>query len=239
MARVLVTRPEPQAGRTARRLVELGFEAVALPLTGIVGLPVEASMLPDTIDAVAVTSVNALRHMPPALAAALLDKRCFAVGERTAARARELGFRDVVAGPGDAAALAAEIVRQVGAGAVVAYPCGRVRMADFETRLTGAGFAVHPIEVYDTVAVDRSSAELAAVVGTEPIDAVLLYSANAAGLYAKLAWPLETGLLLAGAHFLCMSPRVAAALTGVEGAQIHVATEPTEPALLRLLDEIN
>lgn len=239
MVRVLVTRPEPQARRTARRLAELGFEAVILPLTQIVGLPAEASALPGKIDAVAVTSANALRHLPRELAASLADKRCFAVGERTAERARELGFRDVVAGPGDAGALAAELARRMGTGAAIAYPCGRVRMADFEARLGGAGFAVHPIEVYDTVAVDRSSAELAAVLGKEPIDAVLLYSANAAGLYAKLAWPPETGAVLSRAHFFCMSPRVAVALTGVEGAHIHVAAEPTEPALLRLLAEIN
>lgn len=239
MARVLVTRPEPQAARTARRLAETGFEAVTLPLTEIVGLPVEAAAFSGPVDAVAVTSANALRHLLPAVVTTLTDRRCFAVGERTAKLARDLGFRDVIAGSGDAGALAAEIVRHMGAGAAVAYPCGRVRLSDFEARLAGAGFAVHPVEAYDTVAVDHSSVELAAVVGPEPIDAVLLYSANAADLFERLAWPPETRLLLARAHYFCMSPRVAAALRSVEAAQVHVAAEPTEPALLRLLAQIN
>lgn len=239
MVRVLVTRPRPQAGRTARRLAGTGFEAVMLPLTEIVGLPVEASALPGAIDAVAVTSANALRHLPPALVATLADRRCFAVGERTARLAREIGFRDVVVGPGDAGALAAEILRQMETGAVIAYPCGRVRLADFEVRLAGAGFFMHPVEAYDTVAVEYASAVLAAVVGTEPIGAVLLYSANAAGLFEKLAWPPEIRLLLARAHYFCLSPRVAAALAGVEAAHVHVAAEPTEPGLLRLLAQID
>ncbi len=239
MVRVLVTRPEPQAARTARRLAETGFEALTLPLTRIVGLPVDASALPGTIDAVAVTSANALRHLPPALVATLADKRCFAVGERTARLARDLGFRDVIAGPGDAGALAAEIVRRMDTKAAIAYPCGRVRLAGFEARLAGAGFAVHPIETYDTVPIDHPSAALAAVVGAEPIDAVLLYSADAAGLFAKLAWPPERRLLLARAHYLCMSARVAAALKEVEAAYVDVAAEPTEQALLGLLAQID
>ncbi len=43
--RVLVTRPEPGAARTAKRLVALGFEPVLLPLTQTVALPVATGCL--------------------------------------------------------------------------------------------------------------------------------------------------------------------------------------------------
>ncbi len=88
--RVLVTRPGPQAVRTARRLAELGYEPVILPLTQTVALPVDVASLPDRIDAVAVTSANALRCAPAALLARLAGERCFAVGEKTARQARSL-----------------------------------------------------------------------------------------------------------------------------------------------------
>ncbi|TJX45058.1 MAG: uroporphyrinogen-III synthase, partial [Mesorhizobium sp.] len=38
MLRVLVTRPEPGASRTARKLEEMGFEPLLLPLTETVAL---------------------------------------------------------------------------------------------------------------------------------------------------------------------------------------------------------
>jgi uroporphyrinogen-III synthase len=92
MARVLVTRPEPQAAATARRLDELGYEPVILPLTQTVALPVDVASLPDRIDAVAVTSANALLSAPAALLARLADAPCFAVGETTARQALSPGL---------------------------------------------------------------------------------------------------------------------------------------------------
>ncbi|MGB5801993.1 MAG: hypothetical protein WBG88_17980, partial [Mesorhizobium sp.] len=43
--RVLVTRPEPGAAGTAKRLAALGFEPVLLPLTQTVALPVAKDCL--------------------------------------------------------------------------------------------------------------------------------------------------------------------------------------------------
>ncbi|TIX52492.1 MAG: uroporphyrinogen-III synthase, partial [Mesorhizobium sp.] len=42
MVRVLVTRPEPGASRTAQRLLDQGFQPILLPLTETVALPVDA-----------------------------------------------------------------------------------------------------------------------------------------------------------------------------------------------------
>ncbi|RVD11473.1 uroporphyrinogen-III synthase, partial [Mesorhizobium sp. M7A.F.Ca.ET.027.02.1.1] len=42
MLRVLVTRPEPGASRTAHRLEEAGFQPVLLPLTETKALPAAA-----------------------------------------------------------------------------------------------------------------------------------------------------------------------------------------------------
>ena len=57
--RVLVTRPQPGADRTAARLQEAGFEPIVLPLSEIVAV---APALPASLPgAVAISSANAVR----------------------------------------------------------------------------------------------------------------------------------------------------------------------------------
>ena len=236
MAKVLVTRPQPGAARTARRLAELGHRPVELPLTRTVALPVEAASLFLTVDAVAVTSANALRHSPTPLVAGLADRPCFAVGERTAAEARERGFANVTAAKGDAESLAGLISARLRPGATVAFLTGKVRFSDFEVRAAAAGITVVVVETYDTQDIDYRPQQLAEIAGTEPIDAVLLYSANAAGCFSRLRWPEGFGDRMARAAYLCMSSRVADRLENPVKARILVAPEPSEAALLGLLE---
>src|SRR5262245_13133093 len=100
--RVLVTRPEPGASRTARRLAEQGFEPVVLPLTEIRALP--SDHFPDAanVDAVAVTSANAIRHAPRPLISTLAGKPVFAIGGETARAVKNAGFATVFEGRGNA-----------------------------------------------------------------------------------------------------------------------------------------
>ncbi|MGB3901482.1 MAG: uroporphyrinogen-III synthase [Mesorhizobium sp.] len=283
--RVLVTRPEPGAARTAKRLAALGFEPVLLPLTHTIALPVavDCVVLPGagrpppltplhkgegntgtpifpkiagadrrdtpaespsplwggvrdggTALVVAVTSANAIRHAPPELLAALAHLPCHAVGEKTAQAARGAGFSAVRAGPGNAETLAGEIAASL-AGQGLVYPCGRVRFAGFEQRLRAAGVRVFPIETYDTVALPYDDEAVATCLDGRPVDAVLLYSARAAGAMAAFARRPALVPLLGNATFACLSSRVAGALATVAGDRIRVSREPNEEALFRLL----
>lgn len=97
---VLVLRPEPGATRTAERLRDLSFLPIVYPLYTVEPLPWS---LPETaLDAVLLTSANALRHGGPALAS-IARLPAFAVGEATAEAARAAGFKAVQTGGGDAA----------------------------------------------------------------------------------------------------------------------------------------
>ncbi|WP_442581388.1 uroporphyrinogen-III synthase [Mesorhizobium sp. ASY16-5R] len=238
MAKVLVTRPQPGAVRTARRLAELGHRPVELPLTRTVALPIEAASLYPMVDAVAVTSTNALRHAPAPVLARLAERPCFAVGERTAVEAREHGFQSVTAGTGDAGSLAGLISARLGPGATAAYLTGKVRLGDFEVRAAAAGMNLLVVETYDTQDIDYRPQQLVEILGTEPIDAVLLYSANAAGCFSSLRWPKGFDDWMARAAYLCMSSRVADRLANPVKARILVAAEPSEAALLGLLEHV-
>ena len=233
MARVLVTRPEPGASATARRLAAAGHEPVVLPLSAVRALS-PALPPPDSVDVVAVTSANALRHLPQ-VPAALLGRSCYAVGGRTADAARRAGFGDVRTASGDGAALASKIAAAETRGSTVLYLCGRVRRPEFESALARAGLVVHPVEVYDTAFVEPGVAAVALAAERRPIDAVLLYSPESARAMAGTMATGDAGPRLAGAFFLCLSGQVAAALGTVGHARTYVAVEPTEDALLALL----
>lgn len=238
MLRVLVTRPEPGAARTARALEAMGHRPLLLPLSEIRPLPADARTLPARIDAVAATSANALRLAAPQLLATLAAFACHAVGAGTAQAARAAGFAHIEEGPGDAAALAAQIGGAL-AGKSLVYLCGRVRLSSFEECLGAAGVHVAAVETYDTVPIEPSSETVSARLGGAGVDAVLLYSAKAAQAARRLAARPQLAALLADAHVLALSGRVAAAFGPGAGDRMRVAAAPTEEALLELLRRLD
>ncbi|MCV3208197.1 uroporphyrinogen-III synthase [Mesorhizobium sp. YC-39] len=234
MVRVLVTRPEPGASRTARRLQDMGFQPILLPLTETVPLPADAGAVPDDAVAVAVTSANALRHAPKALIAALAALPCLAVGKRTAETAREAGFLSVSEGSGDAEALASTLAGSL-SGKTIAYLCGRVRFATFEERLKAAAVHVRAVEIYDTIALDYSDADIIERLAGQPVEMILLYSAKAAAAMRILIERPKPHDLFENTHFFALSGRIAAALGDISGERMQIAKEPSEEALLALL----
>ncbi|MER8481504.1 uroporphyrinogen-III synthase [Mesorhizobium sp. M1322] len=234
MRRVLVTRPEPGASRTAQRLLDQGFKPILLPLTQTVALPVDADGIAINAAAVAVTSANAVRHAPKKISAALAGLPCHAVGRRTAEAARAAGLLSVSEGPGDAEALADALAGDY-AGQTIVYLCGRVRFSGFEQRLKAAGVHVRAVETYDTVVLDYSDEAVLARLSGLPVAAVLLYSANAATAMQALAGrPALLGVFERTVFFV-LSARIAEALDPVARDRIRIAPEPGEDALLRLL----
>lgn len=235
VARVLVTRPEPGASRTGGRLAASGFVPLLLPMTEIVPLPVDAA-LPSRVDAVVVTSANALRHCPPDWVAGLAGTLLFAVGAETGSLARSLGFSGVVEGPGNALDLAELVSDRLGKGSQLLYLCGKVRLADFEQNLKQRGIVAHPVETYDACPVSYGREEVVRLIGREPVDAVLLYSVEAARAYERLVSEPGLNAMVAPANHLCLSARVASGLQRADPAAIRIASAPTEEALFLLLE---
>lgn len=226
--RVLVTRPEPDASRTADRLRRLGHDPVIVPLQAI------RSLAPDLpagrFEAVAATSANALRNAPPDVLRALIGLPCFVVGGETAKAATDAGFANVRRGPGDASGLAATMVGALPSGARVAYLSGRKRKDAFETGLRAAGIAVTALETYDAADCTPSATELAAA---SACDAVLVYSAGAARRLAAI-FPDR----LDGVSPVCISIDAANALPEAWRGRAVVAATPDEPALLVALGRL-
>src|SRR5690606_7308760 len=151
MRRVLVTRPEPGASKTARKLRQMGLEPLLLPLTRIEALPVELLGGSPDFAAIAVTSPNAARHAPPELTKSLSGLPTYAVGKTTAAVSRAIGLNVVDDSAGDAAGLRRVIADKVEPRSKVLVLCGRVRRDILEQGLVDAGFTPRLVEVYDTL----------------------------------------------------------------------------------------
>lgn len=231
--RVLVTRPEPGASETTRRLETLGFQPVKLPMQETRPLPVNDSAFPADVAVVIIPSASAVRHAPHELLDKWAGVPCLAVGEATAWAARVAGFRQVREGGGDAESLADDIVANRPSG-VVAYMCGRVRRPVLEQRLAAAGIPLCVVETYDTLPIARDDEVVIHALGASPIDYALVYSANAAELLLDLTARQKLQNLFASTTWICISPRVAEIFSG-DRNKIVIAQEPNEEALLEAL----
>jgi uroporphyrinogen-III synthase len=232
MRRVLVTRPQPGARRTAARLDAAGFAPFVLPLTEIV--PLDATLPSRDIAALIVSSANAIRHAPAKFFSFFSDKPVFAVGDETAEAARAVGFADVRSSAGDAADLARDVAARLPAGAPTAYLCGRVRLDTLEAQLAERGLDVLPVETYDTHERLPDHEELAALDAGGPIAAALVYSAKGAACVARLVSP-RAGTIFRSTAFICISPRVARELANVASGSVVAAETPDEDAMFDLL----
>ena len=240
--RVLVTRPEPAASRTAAELRRRGHEPLLLPLAVAEhDINALAKALARPHAAIAVTSAEAVRALQalPDLPSALFGLPCFAVGESTASAAWNLGFRSVLAGNNDGATLARMIAHPTGpafsAEQPLLYLAGNPRATGFETELEALKVPVEICECYRMRPVVPSQCEIADVLGTAPLDVVLLYSSESARRLFELPLPPSGHELLAGARILCLSDKIAAVVPEPFRSGVRVAPAPTEASLLALL----
>lgn len=249
--RVLVTRPQPGADRTAARLEAMGHDTVKLPLfeSRVTATPRD---LPDAteIDGILATSARAF-SMFGAAGAPLACRRLpvHAVGPATAEAARNAGFSTVYEGAGNARDLAARIAGDgaetgVGAGAEIGhlmrplYLAGQPRRPLIEEALVAAGMQYAVVECYRMDEISYATDYMKARVLTLPIDAVLFYSANAAMRFSGLMTAQMPGEMMNSARFGCMSAEVAAALPTVWRRRAFVAAHPDEASLLASLGQL-
>jgi len=220
--RVWVTRAQPGAGATARRLEALGCEALVAPLLEV--RPVDGALDLAGAGALAFTSANAVDAF--AAREPSRDLPVFAVGEATAAAARAAGFGRVRSAEGDVDALAALIIAHRSAFTqAVLHPGARALAGDLKGALNAAGIKARTATVYETVALPPSAAVLEAL---PDLDAVLVHSPSAARELAQIA---------AAQHLriLCISPAAVSPLLMRGFGAVSAAATPDEAALLKLL----
>jgi uroporphyrinogen-III synthase len=235
--RLLVTRPQPEAEALARRLEALGHEAIIEPLVAV-ELDDKARLSTSGVAAVIATSSNGLRALArrPAALAKLKGQRLYAVGPATARLGAELGFADIVTGPGDAAGLAEVITHTSSPGAgPLLHLAGQDLAFDIADALTRRGLAVVSVVLYRTVPATRLSDATLQALAERRLDGVILMSPRTAATWAGLV--SSHGIEDAASvptHF-CLSRSIAGALIALKGLPIRVAGAPDTEELLALV----
>jgi len=237
--RLLVTRPQPDAERTAAALAGLGHQVECAALLRMERIP-DAELGSGPWSAVVVTSANALLAVEThPRRAALLGLRVFAVGRRTATAARAAGFLDVTAAGGDVRELV-QCLREWARGEEAGrYPllhlAGQDRSGDLAGDLARDGRIVHTAVVYRAVKAERFPPTVVAALAAGQIDGVLHFSRRSAEAYldcARAAALLDQALAIA--HF-CLSHQIAEPLTAAGAKTIRIASRPEEAALIELI----
>src|SRR5262249_995533 len=212
--RVLVTRPEPDASRSAAALRARGHAVDLMPL-----LRVEAVTDADLGDGpwggVLITSASAARAIDAhARKGELLALPVFAVGRRSADAARAAGFSAVTSADGDADDLAALVAARVAPGAPLLYLAGEDRAADLVGAPGAPDLAVRITVVYRAVMETRLAPEIRAALAAGTIEAVLHYSRRSAQAFVEaLAVAGLPAGSLAVRHY-CLSAQMAEPLRG-------------------------
>jgi uroporphyrinogen-III synthase len=233
--RLLLTRPEADAERTATALRGLGHSVFVAPLLRIETFA-DAEIGQGPWSGIVVTSANAARAIAQHNALPdLLGLPVIATGDRSAAAMRTLGFQDVVPAAGGEKELVRSAVQLFAPGVSLLYLAGADRSGDVAGDLEAEGIAVQTVVVYRAVPVGALPPN-----GTDAlkagIDGVLHFSRRSAAAYldVTLAAGLRQQAVDKPVHF-CLSRQVAEPLAAVGARDIRIAPEPTEAALAALI----
>jgi len=232
--RLLLTRPQADAARTAAALRAHGHEPILAPLSTVEHLAA-AELGAGPWTAILVTSANAARAI--ASHGRREELRCIAVlavGSHSAQAMRDAGFGDVTSADGNVEDLAELVGKRLKPPARLLYLAGDERAADLAGLLRAKNFTVDMVVVYRTVFAQALPGEAAAALHGE-LDGVLHFSRRSAEAFLSAA--RKSGLFDAAlskpAHY-CLSRRIAEPLIEAGAAKVRVAARPDEAALLAL-----
>jgi uroporphyrinogen-III synthase len=233
--RLLLTRPQPDAERTAAMLRARGHSVTIAPLLRIEAI-VDAELGSGPWAAILVTSANAARAIAAHKRFAELQPLpAIAVGEQSARALRTVGFADVSFAEGGASDLARLVAERLKRGAPLLYLAGADRSGDIAHDLGGQNFVVRTVVVYRAIAADVLPSAAAEALASG-IDGVLHFSRRSAETYAKTARAdnLHEKALKRPTHF-CLSAQVAEVLAQAGAANVRIAPQPAETALVALV----
>ena len=238
---VLVTRPAPDHATTAKTLRGDGFEVLLAPMLRFepVAFKPESDV---SFDAILVTSGNALSALAETPSRQRwLTTPLYAVGERTAQAARDLGFVRVTAASGDGASLRDLVVAQSRAGALqkaakLLYLAAEDRAVDLDHELSPLGFDVVTVTTYRMVATPHLPADVCAAFAAGHIEAVLHYSGRSAHAFVAATRAAGLEITALAVPHCCFSGNVAAVLREAGATQVAVAATPDENALFEALN---
>lgn len=235
--RVLVTRPEADAAPLIAALEERGHETLAQPLLSIE--PVEPPPILDLsgVQALLFTSANGVRTL--ARLTEIRDRPVFAVGDASAAQARDEGFVSVKSASGAVEDLAALVIDQLNPdGGPLLHGAGDSLAGDLKGALEAAGFAVRRVVLYKALAASGFSPNVQKSLAEARIGAVLLFSPRSAETFVGLAKAAGLESAFQSCYGLCLSAAVAERIAVLPWRAVEIAKRPDQASLLESLESL-
>ena len=233
--RLLVTRPEPDAERTAEALRRRGHEVLVAPLLATLTIAAEFA---GRYDGVLMTSANAARALTThPRAGGMTRLPCFTVGGRTAEAARAAGLAQVRSADGSLDDLVDLVAATFDRSARLLYLAGEDRAGDLAGDLARRGITVETVVIYRAIAAEKLPPHLTQALRENMLDGALHYSRRSVTtLLAVAAHSGAASAVTSLAHY-CLSAEVAVPLRQAGATRVQVAPRPDETSLLALIPE--
>ena len=234
MRSILITRPEPAGAELAARLKKEGFTVFEAPLSHYVPEKPDLSIL-SGCQALAFTSGHAVDMF--AVQSDQRDLPVFTVGDITAQKAREAGFKFVLSGSGNAHDLADVLKnRQTELGIQkILHISGSATAHDLGGLLADSALAVARAVVYRVEFIDTLPPDVTRALQSGEITTILLFSALTARHLMKLLSRADLAKVSEKLEVICMSDRIAVELRGHPWRVLRVAQNPTVEAMLDIV----
>ncbi|RYE72375.1 MAG: hypothetical protein EOP19_30635, partial [Hyphomicrobiales bacterium] len=184
--------------------------------------------------ALALTSANALRALDErGVVAQYANLPAYAVGDRTARLAQEMGFAHVQSASGAFGDLVG-LLAHAGLKGPIFYPAGREQSGDLAKSLAPFGVMVITAQVYAMNAATELPEQIVGELEDGSIDAALFYSRRTAQTFATLCEDRLSPLTRLELGMLCMSEAVAEPLLDAHFVRVGLADHPSEEAMMAL-----
>lgn len=230
---ILVTRPRPDAERTAARLEALALRPVIAPMLAprFTGAP-----LPDAgaFAAVVATSANAVRALADHRAGrGFIDLPLFAVGDHTANVARQAGFEAIRIAEGTLDALVKMISENRPDGPLF-HPAARHRSGDLAGLLAPRGIEVETRVLYEMEAAKRFPHGVLESLMDGDVAGAVFFSRRTAQVFAGLLEGIDFLPVKTRLYCMCLSENVAEPLVQARFVSIGLADYPSHEAMMAL-----
>lgn len=241
---IVITRPEPGLGETLAAVEQAGWRGYASPALVVYSRVMASGRvagLERRISALLLTSGQAVPAVAQALPMGInLTVPVFAVGARTAERARAAGFTQVCSADGDALALAALLRQRLApeTGPLL-LACGAGQGGALAAALRADGFRVLRRVAYDTRAARCLPPEVSRALLAGQIEVVAFFSAQSAKSWLDGVRDSALRAVAVGTVALVLSPAIEKSVRalGWEGPVI-VAARPDAASMLEALEQV-
>ena len=227
---VIITRAQPGADATAKRVRDLGLRAVVSPALSLERVDSVPDLQLEASAGILFTSANSVRFFEE-----VSDRRdliAWCVGPSTSAAAEEAGFSEIRNADGNSLDLAALVEKHGDRAQGHLVHIANTAAGDIlQTELASAGFDVRFVGLYSPVESKSLANEVHDWLRGENSICVLIHSAKGAASFAKLLAPFQ-GIQIT---FICVSDKAAEPVSHL--GSIEVAERPNEDALLQKLQD--